>query len=324
MAKLQAVLLALVALHNANVTNMMSMFDNLLTHRREFSLDEHQNVNLTVRNVRPWLYLPGLGLEDLDNWGCWCHFGSDDPQQGEYRGHGEPVDGKIDPACRALRHAYDCAKLDSDESGDLCVPWDVNYNSGVVFGDTEAVNKMCEDYNHGRSNCEYYACSAEANFITELFNMIFLEGLRIPQEYSHARGFNPFEECHGPAKLHSSDEGMYGLRSMMHEEMVDHQGTADRGSASRRDKPSVSERKCCGEYPYRAPYQTLGGAHACCSDKVFDTSKHCCIQNDIFKADECALIEETVAQYGSVDPNSEGIYEDYSGDDLIVDGIGSP
>ena len=73
--------------------------------------------------------------------------------------------------------------IDEDENGEVCVPWEENYNSGLVFG-LNSVEKMCSKHNNPES-CAYKACTVEGSFVIKIFDFVFTEGLSIDASFSH-------------------------------------------------------------------------------------------------------------------------------------------
>ena len=296
---------------SADWLNMNNMFEKLVDHHK--NLTNTQNTQFQQRNVRPWLNLPGLGMQDLDNWGCWCYFGSDDPHKGEYKGHGEPVDKYLDVACRNLRLAYDCMIIDAadgvDEE-DICIPWEITYNSGLVFG-LNSVEKMCSKYNQIDS-CAYKACTVEGSFVIKIFDFVFMDGLTIDPVFSHNNGFNPDEECmvREPNHEHNHEQTSHVFKEI----------TTTKPPAFRMvENPALQqnhlEKSCCGEYPNRYPFKPLKGFHKCCDGKVYETTeKECCLDGSLKKLGMCdvqsyegEIVDADVA--GSGDYDILGFYE---------------
>merc|ERR1739848_524372 len=103
-------------------------------------------------------------LRNLDEYGCWCYFGSDLGQPGVGPGKGEPVD-PVDFACRTLHHGYDCIVKDIEDEGGwhnhldvftsdaslsnaqrlaagfttTCIPWEQQYISAYY---TDEINDL--------------------------------------------------------------------------------------------------------------------------------------------------------------------------------------
>ena len=63
-------------------------------------------------------------LEDLSAYGCWCFFEDGDVIQ--HMGAGHPVND-VDQMCKSLVDGYACSTIDSEVSGDVCEPWNVEY-----------------------------------------------------------------------------------------------------------------------------------------------------------------------------------------------------
>ena len=48
--------------------------------------------------------------------------------------------------------------------------------------------------------------------------------------------------------------------------------------------------QCCGAYPYRFPYASLGGQRACCGSRLYDTySLECCDEYEVKLRGTCEL-----------------------------------
>lgn len=316
----------LISSASADWLSMNSMFEQLIEHDNATKLAENSENNLMQqRNVRPWLKLPGLGMQDLDNWGCWCYFGSDDPNDGEYKGRGEPVDDYLDVACRDLRLAYDCMIIDEDENGEVCVPWEENYNSGLVFG-LNSVEKMCSKHNNPES-CAYKACTVEGSFVIKIFDFVFTEGLSIDASFSHDNGFNVDEKCTVKEPKHEHENHPDLFRGV-----TDFPATTPRNNRQMRMinnhvlQANHLEKQCCGEYPNRFPFKPLKGFHDCCDGKVFETrERECCTDGSLKNSGTCGQDEEHGEEmYEEVEIEGSGEWDTLAlngfGDSLQIDG----
>jgi len=190
-------------------------------------------------------------IDSIDGYGCWCYF------QGQHgSGRGEPQN-LVDAQCKILHNGYSCIledyeNLDTSEINfeEPCVPWDVVYNSvsglGMVLTNPnnnnveDALRHKCRKMNKNNW-CAEKACIVENYFIIKTLHL-FLKGVEFDPDMKHSLGhFDPKSGC--PIKAGNGD----------------------------------SEKECCGEYPVRFPYKTLGGERSCCVNKTYSTSRlHCC------------------------------------------------
>jgi len=90
------------------------------------------------------------------------------------------------------------------------------------------------------NDCRIRACQVEEKFVDRLYAYI-LSGEWYSLVYMHSNNFSPVDEC---------------LR----------RGAGNKG-----------EKACCGEYPNRRIFHTMGSHHGCCGAKLFDNSvMECC------------------------------------------------
>ena len=163
------------------------------------------------------------------------------------RGKGNPVD-EVDAMCKALGEGYECAIRDSEDEGLDCTPWTVDYTAGTGSG--RALYTSCQQLN--ANACAARACSVEGTFVDNLF-AVLVSGNGIPYaDYSHAQGFDPATDAGCPVK----------------------KGTAGSGS----------EKACCGAYPSRFPFKTLGGERGCCGSRTYSSSILTCCSPGKVKA----------------------------------------
>ena len=114
-------------------------------------------------------------VNSLDEYGCWCYF-----YDNVGRGAGQPVD-YIDSVCKIMADGYQCAIVDSENSGCSCVPWEVYYEPGT--GSLENLWASCQSLNEGNdcdAQCATYACAVEGrdgNEITETKSYLVLTRL---------------------------------------------------------------------------------------------------------------------------------------------------
>jgi len=154
------------------------------------------------------------------------------------RGKGNPVDG-LDHLCRVLHENYECAMRDAEAEGTTCIPWDQTYES-AVGGASVTLSEACDIANTG-NNCAIRSCIIEGTFVSSILAFFILEGGSIIDANKHSSGFDPTVEC------------------------VTKPGAGP------------SEKSCCGEYPNRFPFKTLGGDRQCCGTKTYNAlSLNCC------------------------------------------------
>lgn len=209
----------------------------------------------------------------LHEYGCWCYYGGD--SRSMHYGHGEPMDA-WDGACKQLQEGYACAFLDSTAAGGaVCEPWSVDYDANIDdFGlfaaqmeytpeqarthiDTKCREVLTDD-------CAITACLVEGMYMYEVEVLIFdtffgshiLAIQRITTEANYiSNGFNREENCGAP--------------------------TASEGPKS------PQEKECCGEQPWRFPFNTRDGAKECCEGEsghghVFNVAgKTCCADGSV-------------------------------------------
>lgn len=154
------------------------------------------------------------------------------------RGKGNAVD-VIDEMCKVLHDGYECAMRDAEDEGTTCVPWEVDYNS-AVGGSGQTIQEECSTSNAG-SNCAIRACVVEGSFIANLLDA-FINGNGVNSDNKHANGFEVETGC--PVKKSGG---------------------------------GPSNKSCCGAYPDRFPYKTVGGDRQCCGNRTFNSlTLKCC------------------------------------------------
>jgi hypothetical protein len=197
-----------------------------------------------VRNssLRTFADKIAAAIPALDEYGCWCYFA-----ENVGRGKGQPVN-EIDSMCKILHDGYECAIRDSEDEGEDCEPWTVPYLSGTGSG--RALYEHCKELNTD-SGCSQRACAVETTFVENLFALLVVSGTGTDVEtYSHRFGFDPSTDVGCPVK----------------------KGT----------KGSGPEKECCGQYPERFPYKTLGGERACCGSRTYQVAiLNCCDGNKV-------------------------------------------
>ena len=171
-----------------------------------------------------------------------------------YKGKG-PIINSIDGSCKTLTLGYECAILDAQAAGIECVPWEVDYISYNPFFPKETIPTQCADSNDG-DLCAIWACTIEGHFTHRVFED-FLANVVYDPTYKHDGGFfDPAISC---------TLGMNG--------------------------GAMSEKSCCGSYPYRFPYKTYGNERSCCGQKTYNVFAKCCEDEDdslILAAGQCS------------------------------------
>lgn len=177
-------------------------------------------------------------LDNLDGYGCWCYF--DDQFTA---GKSKPVD-KLDGFCKDLLESYQCAIMDSIQeidSGALSPSQQcIPWQTTYHAANLGSDNivRECELRNR-RSACGRHTCIIESTFMSNVFRYL-LEGGRIFTKNRHDRGFDVDANCpvqNGPN----------------------------------------SDKLCCGEYPNRKPFKTLGGSRGCCKGRTYNmVFMNCC------------------------------------------------
>lgn len=192
----------------------------------------YNNSAVTPQTITP----SDMGL--INEYGCWCFFEAEQKQ-----GRSHPVD-LIDSFCKRLHDGYECAIIDAAAMGETCVPWAIDYNSGIGSGipdmgmDIEDLRQECRNQNPD-VGCAQWTCMIEGYFVQTLF-LSFTHGTTINEANRHAMGFDFEEGC--PI-----------------------------------NKGIKSEKECCSEHPVRFPYKTYGGARACCDTHTYNAGiLQCC------------------------------------------------
>jgi len=154
------------------------------------------------------------------------------------RGKGSPQDA-IDEMCKVLHDGYECAMRDAEDEGTTCVPWEVAYTS-AVGGSGLSIAEECAQVNSG-SNCAARACTVEGSFVANLLD-VFVSGGGIDQTMKHSNGFDQPTNC-----------------------------------ATKKNGGGPTNKQCCGNYPDRFPFKTVGGDRKCCGTRTFNSlTLKCC------------------------------------------------
>jgi len=202
------------------------------------------------RKFSAGLLITGVNvLLEIEHYGCWCYFGS------EYtKGRGKTQD-EIDEMCQMLHFGYECIIRDSDSDGTLgCFPWDVNYtntiNASVVTDPfTGHITGSIEsDCSSNIDLCALRSCVVEMQFVHTYFHLWidrkFDRTTFAPPNKNllHSEGFDSEDICHGAKSGYIEPEQL-----------------------------------CCGDYPFRFPYNSNGN-RACCGNKTYNPNIHqCCL-----------------------------------------------
>jgi len=175
----------------------------------------------------------GQTINGLNEYGCWCYFSDD-----HGRGKGQPTDA-IDEMCKILHEGYECAMRDAEDEGTTCVPWEVDYVSGVG-GNGASLAEECAASNAG-NNCAIRACTVEGTFVANLLDAMF-SGAQIDNAKRHSNGFDQATTC-----------------------------------ATKKNGGGPANKACCGNYPDRFPFRTVGGDRKCCGTRTYNSlTLKCC------------------------------------------------
>jgi len=258
-------LLPLIKYAVADVSIMQNSF-------RELSTNVTANQPGMDRNVQ--IAIPSFNL--FTTYGCWCYFNADGSLQGTLNGRhgaGKPVD-QMDEYCRQLTHGYDCllmesekegyvmaAALDPANNGNACVPWEVDYLS-ASGGGFDMINMLCQTLNTLGSDdkeCAIATCKMESLFVLNILGLVGI-GNGIDSQFHHDNGF-----------------------------------VADQQTCPTVVGGGSDDRECCGDYPYKRPYNPKNGANECCTNgdsfvQVFQPVTHfCCLDDRVLPTGEVCL-----------------------------------
>jgi len=154
------------------------------------------------------------------------------------RGKGQPQDA-IDEMCKVLHDGYECAMRDAEDEGTTCVPWEVEYTSAIGGSDVGIAGECSQ--NNPDSNCAARACTMEGAFVANLLDA-FVSGNSIDANLKHNNGFDQATVC-----------------------------------ATKKNGGGPTNKACCGSYPDRFPYKTIGGDRKCCGNRTFNSlTLKCC------------------------------------------------
>lgn len=177
-------------------------------------------------------------FNDIDDYGCWCHFG-----ENFRKSRGVPQD-IFDLHCRDVIRGYNCIYLDAQEENSSCVPFEEPYLEPINILSTDTNQRLrddCVNQNTGLSNenCKIRTCLVESLFIRDL--AILEQANVVPDPNLRLEnGFNHDAVC-----------DLYN--------------------------DGFQNRACCGEYPFRFPYQQDGKFECCNNNEIFNSIvKECC------------------------------------------------
>merc|ERR1711912_89848 len=163
---------------HAGISEMKRDFNSL---KVAAAINKSNDSSLTAGELRSISSTFAAVFESFNGYGCWCYF---EAQHGY--GRGQAVD-QVDQFCHDLANGYDCAMMD-DAS---CIPWEVNYVSGIGAGQDNLV-QLCETLNPN-SECSQVACKVEGLFVTSMFTQVIV-GNGVDSQY-HNSNFNAESEC---------------------------------------------------------------------------------------------------------------------------------
>lgn len=158
------------------------------------------------------------------------------------RGKGQPIDA-IDEMCKILHDGYECAMRDAEDEGTTCVPWEVSYTS-AIGGSGQSVAEECATVNSG-NNCAIRACTVEGSFVGNLLDAFIGGGASINNDNRHSNGFDVASSC-----------------------------------ATKKNGGGPSNKACCGNYPDRFPFKTIGGDRQCCGSRTYNALTLKCCDSD--------------------------------------------
>lgn len=185
-----------------------------------------------------------INVNDINNYGCWCFL---DDQHG--RGRGQPANS-LDEICADYHKAIDCVMIDDfNETGEVdCIPWEVKYNQGNVFGNIDSIVDSCINNNPETSNCVINTCIAEGAFIINLITFSFGGNQIESATYLHDNGFDYNSNC----------------------------------SISGARQGQTIEKECCGSLPTRYPYNPNSGQKSCCNEVTYNSAvQQCCSDGSV-------------------------------------------
>merc|ERR1711885_54604 len=110
-------------------------------------------------------------------------------------------------------------------------------------GTTLSTAEECANVNSG-NNCVIRACTVEGTFVANLLD-VFFSGTSVNNDNKHSNGFDQATVC-----------------------------------ATKKNGGGPSNKSCCGSYPDRFPFKTVGGDRKCCGTRTFNSlTLKCCDQD---------------------------------------------
>lgn len=197
-------------------------------------------------------------------YGCRCRFGSGQP-----KGKGKAVDD-LDKLCKSVQQSYECLKMDIFADDDkFCDPRTVAYGYDLTNYVLTSLNlpgpsfaDNCNTHNIG-DRCAAQTCLLELTLVHEfsrgkLANTIVTDAQYIHDSYGGA--FN-VTEC----------------VPIVNPNIALALGNGGNSNGAGWSGGSAPEKECCGTFPKRFPFNTLGGIRECCNDRTYNTAiASCC------------------------------------------------
>jgi len=163
---------------------------------------------------------------NLNNYGCWCYF-----EESTYvKGKGVPTDD-YDRECKKYNQGFQCIMMEDATCSPYSKPYSQPPNlamAGLGFANVD-IETECAVLNAG-DECAIDTCVVESNFALAVTKLTS-GGVSLTVSSFHTAGF-PLDSTCTPIQSNV-------------------QGPRD---------------SCCGEYPTKFPFRSLGGLQECCSD----------------------------------------------------------
>jgi len=202
------------------------------------------------RNLSDDFLFGASNLDKIDEYACWCFFGS-----AYEKGSGYPQNA-IDEMCRQLHYGYECIIRDSVDDGTVgCVPWEVDYTF-TVLAQIAIPNVLA----HFESEClDLDLCAVRS--------------CRVEMKFSKTYFFLWFDN------VIDRDNGTFepADQSLKHSNNFDAETECVIDNIRPEGEP---DKLCCGSYPDRFPYTSFNGSRQCCGGKTYSTALFLCC--DIF------------------------------------------
>lgn len=230
--------------------------------------------DLTIKDQGSALSQIGYYLDSIWNYGCWCYFGDN-----MSHGRGIPVN-KVDQVCRSLNYCYTCVRMDESENFKSCAPGTVSYNRPTTL-DTQKQSWeiACESNNDGDA-CKINTCKCETQFVKSLIQLFF-DGYRFQPQFKHELGeFDPNSCGPLPPQIRGLDDDDDDK-----DNIIDAYGNGNNSWNRQSAKKPQGEKKCCGSYPDRKPYNSA--FQGCCTRNsvghVFNMEERMCCRDGSIK-----------------------------------------